>query len=198
MSNFWSKIDENLLLEAMLAIWRPTWANIMASWAVLEATWSNMSQHGANMSQHGANMEPTWSQHGANMEPTRGQLEGWGMSPHGGFFRGSQLGANMGQLEPTWNQLGPNMTRTWANLEPAWLQVGPILAQKKQTWSNVEVILRPLEPCRTQDAQSHPTWPMHHFKHKINSNIKKTKPLQHSLCLIPVENLEASYNTLSI
>ena len=39
---------------------------------------------------------------------------------------------------------------------------------------------------------------MHNFKHKIKSNIKKTKPLQHSLCIILGENLEASYNTLSI
>ena len=138
MSNFWSKIDQNLLLEAMLAILRPTWGNIMASWVILEATWSNMSQHGANMSQHGANMGPTW-----------GQLEGWGMSSWVWFwkvghvilrmvFRGSQLGANIGQVEPTWSQLGPNMSPTWAKLEPTWPQVGPRLAQESQ----LEAILK--------------------------------------------------------
>ena len=149
MSIFWLKIGPSWsfggnvgLLETNLnqhkGILRPTWANLEPCGAILEATWSNMSQHGANMSQHGANMEPTWRQHGANMEPTWGQLEGWGMSLLGGFFRGSQLGANMAQLEPTWSQFGP----TWPQLEPTSSQLGSKLdpfclkkANLKQCWS---------------------------------------------------------------
>ena len=138
MSNFWSKINQNLLLEAMLAILRPTWVNIMASWAILEATWSNMSQHGANMSQHGGKMEPTWRQHGANMEPTWGQLEGWGMLLLGWFFRGSQLGANMAQLESTWSQFGP----TWPQLEPTSSQLGSKLDSCWFKKSKLEAMLK--------------------------------------------------------
>ena len=90
-------------------------------------------------------------------------------------------------FEPKWLQLG-------ANLGTRWTQIG----SSQPAWGNLEVILKPLEPCRTQDAQSHPTWPMHQFKHKIKSNIKKTKPLQHSLCIISGKNRSKLQHTLYI
>ena len=96
-----------------------------------EPTWS---QHEPTWSQHGTNMEPTWSQHGANLRPTWGG----GMSSHGGFFRGSHLGANMAQLEPTWSQFGP----TWPQLEPTSSQLGSKLDPFCLKKSKLEAMLK--------------------------------------------------------